>query len=89
MELNYEESILEEKPLKVFDIGKYKLKEEKKIDFEFQALGLEMKEYFKENFWHLFHHKDYSVHKIREAFGICKKRKIYKLNYLVGILRRL
>ena len=89
--ITYEESIIEEKPLKLFDISKYKPKEaKKKIEFEFQSLGLEMKEYFgKQKFWYLFHDARFNVKMIREAFEICKKRGVCKVNYLLGVLNNL
>ena len=57
-----------------------------KIEYSFQEIGVQMSQYFKGNIWWIFHkHPEW---KIRDAFKVCKKAGIYKINYLLGILKK-
>jgi len=71
-----------------FDLSKLK-KNPRKIDFSYQALGLEMRNYFSGErekwIWSLFY-KKWSEEQIRDAFEICKKKNRKDLKYLIGIL---
>lgn len=62
----------------------------KKIDYSFQVLGLDMMAWFgkekKSWLWSLFYKFDEGA--IRDAFEVCKKAKIKKINYLLGILKK-
>ncbi len=65
--------------------------DKRKIDYSFQLLALDMVEYFgqekKKLIFSLFYkHKE---EKIRDAFEICKKRKVKTINYLLGIIKKL
>ena len=61
--------------------------EKHRVDYSFQALGIEMSIEFKENIWWVFH--KYSEDKIRRAFKVCQEKGVYKLKFLLGVLRRL
>jgi len=58
-----------------------------KADYSFQELGIIMAQQFKENIWWIFH--KYSEDKIRRAFKVCQEKGVYKLRFLLGVLRRL
>lgn len=58
-----------------------------KVQFEFQALGIEYAPKFGKVLWSLFY--KYPVPKMREALLIADKRGIYKISYLIGILHKL
>uniref|UniRef100_A0A6H1ZQA3 Uncharacterized protein n=1 Tax=viral metagenome TaxID=1070528 RepID=A0A6H1ZQA3_9ZZZZ len=58
-----------------------------KVDYSFQDLGLEMQDYFKTNIWWIFH-RNWGEEQIRDAFIACKRAKITKVSYLVGILNK-
>ena len=64
----------------------YKIKKTKKrIDFSYQALGIELQKYFKTNTWWMFH--KYPENKIRDAFKVCKERGVNSIGYLIGIIK--
>jgi len=54
---------------------------------EWEVLADEMTDYFRENCYWLFYKKE--DWKIRNAFKICKKKRISSLKYLMGILRKI
>jgi hypothetical protein len=54
---------------------------------EWEVLADEMTNYFRENCYWLFYEKE--DWKIRNAFKICKEKRISSLRYLMGILRKL
>lgn len=60
------------------------------VQFEFQALGKEMMNFFGGSFrnriWPLFHNARYSVPLIRDAFMEFKKQPIAEWRYFMGIL---
>lgn len=64
-------------------------KSDKKIDYSFQELGLEMQDYFGKNkkglIWSLFY--KFREDRIRDAFIFCQKKGIKDISYLVGILK--
>lgn len=60
-----------------------------RIDFEFQALGVELEPFYGKAIWPLFYKKGFTEVKIREAHEIAKKRGITKLPYLIGIIKKL
>ena len=61
--------------------------EERKVEFEFQALGLEMEPYYGKAVWGLFY--KHPVPKIRDAHKIAIERGHTELAYLIGILKKL
>jgi hypothetical protein len=73
------------------DLSRFKQPNKKKIDYSFQELGIAMESWFgseqKKWLWSLFF--KYQEDMIRDAFKVCKSRNIRKLNYLVGILKKL
>lgn len=64
---------------------------EKVIEYEYQALGLEMQDFFGKDYskriWPLFY--KYPVPKVREAWLRFKKQPVLSFNYFFGILRRM
>lgn len=64
-----------------------------KIDYEFQALGLEMQEFFLEKewprIWMLFCNKGVTEQKVRHAFKECVRRDKKSVSYLVAIIKNL
>lgn len=72
----------------------YKLPESppkmKKIDYEFQAVGVELELYYKEKknkIWPLFY--KYKLGNIKEALYIARKKENTNFKYFMGILLRL
>ena len=63
----------------------------KKIDYEYQLVGLDMMKWFKGErekwIWSLFY--QYPLEQIKDGFTACKKQGNRKLKYLVGILKKL
>ena len=59
----------------------------KKVNFEFQEIGLEMQKYFNQNIWFLFYR--YPLDDIKKAFEICKTKKINKVGYIIGVLKKI
>jgi len=62
----------------------------KKIDFEFQDLGVQMVDCFgKKNarkIWPLFYKPEYTLGMIRDSFIAYKKQPVISFNYFMGIL---
>lgn len=78
----------------LFDVEKRKEEfskkmEGKKVDHEFQEIGIEMSKHFKGNIWWIFSRPNITNQKMREAFRICKERNIFQVPYLLGILKNL
>ena len=67
--------------LKVSKVGK--------IDYEFQALGVELQPIYGKVIWTLFHKKGMTEAKIRDAAKIAKSRGKENFPYLIGILKKL
>jgi hypothetical protein len=65
----------------------------KKIDYDYQELGVRMQEYFgnKEasRIWSMFWKVQFPVLKVEDAFKICQQKGIKNINYLFGILKKL
>lgn len=76
----YEDKLKERK--EAFD-KKY---EGKKVEFEYQELGIEMQKYFKKNIWYLFW--KYNEEDIKYAYEQCKKYDKPHVPYLVAIIRK-
>lgn len=72
-------------------LQKREVKPLKKIDYEFQQLGLEMQEWFPKKdwktIWIIFHRKGFTESLIRDAFLECKKRKVKGIGYLIAIVK--
>ena len=62
--------------------------EKRKIDYEFQEVGLEMKEWFGGNVFWIFYRPEAELNKVKEAFKICKEKGIKKVDYLLGVLSK-
>ena len=60
-----------------------------KIDYEFQALGVELQPIYGKVIWTLFHKKGMTEAKIRDAAHIAKNRGKETFPYLVGIIKKL
>lgn len=64
-----------------------------KVDFEFQALCLELQEYFdKENksrIWSLPYQSWFNETKAWRALDITKKAGVNNINYFIGVLKKL
>lgn len=65
--------------------------DERKINYSFQLLGLDMADWFgKEKqkliFSLFYRHKE---EKLRDAFEICKKRGVKTINYFLGIIKKI
>lgn len=62
-------------------------RETRRIDFEFQALGVELQPIYGKAIWALFY--KFPMSKIKDAVKICEKRGITKLPYLIGVIKHL
>lgn len=60
-----------------------------KVDFEFQAIGLELQPYYGKKIWSLFYKPGMTEDKVRRAHEIAKKRGVMKYGYLIGVLKNL
>lgn len=62
----------------------------KKIEYEYQALGLEMQEFFpikdRPRLWMTFFTANFTERLIRDAFKECQIRNIKNINYLITII---
>lgn len=65
------------------------LLEPSKHEHEFQELGVELEPIYGRGIWPVFYRPDATEYKIRTAHEIAKKRGITKLNYLIGVIKRL
>lgn len=69
-------------------INKFRIsKPKKELNAGWEVLADEMTDYFGENCYWLFYKKD--EWKIRDAFKICKDKRISSFKYLLGILKKL
>lgn len=66
-------------------------KPKRKIDFEFQALCLELENFFGKNkrIWSLPYQVWFNEKKGWDALKIAKQRGINNLNYFIGIVKKL
>lgn len=62
-------------------------KSEKKIDFEFQQLGIELEPFYGKVIWSMFYR--YPLVKIQDAHKVCVERGITKLAFLIGVMNKL
>lgn len=62
-------------------------KTEKKIDYEFQQMGIELEPFYGKVIWSLFY--KYPLEKIRDAHKVCVERGVMKLAYLIGVIKNL
>lgn len=60
-----------------------------KVQFEFQELGLLLEPIYGKLIWTLFYKPWANEFKIRKAHEIAQARGITKINYLIGIIRKL
>lgn len=68
---------------------RFEKKQGPKVDYEFQALGLELEPIYGKLVWTLFHKKNVTEDVVRRAHEIAKKRNIQKYAYLLGIIKKL
>lgn len=72
-----------------YDLSRFEV--QNKVLHEFQAIGIEMQEFFPKKewklIWSLFWKHD--PKKVEIAFKECKKRGINSVRYLMGILKNL
>ncbi len=59
----------------------------KKVDYEYQEIGLEMQKWFNKNIWFIFYRPEADLDKIKNAFKICREKGKKEINYLLGILK--
>lgn len=64
-------------------------KKGKKIDFEFQELGIALKDYFGINLFWIFYRAWCSEAKVRKALDICKAKGKKDVSYFIGIIKKL
>lgn len=72
----------------------YELKKDpRNIEFEYQALGLELQDHFGKQYakriWPLFYNARYSVPKIRDAWERYQRSGVGTFNYFMGILNKM
>lgn len=60
-----------------------------KIDFEFQALCIELQQYYGKGVWALPHKVGFTERRIQKAHEICQRRGILNFRYLIGVIRKL
>lgn len=64
-------------------------KQESKVNYEFQELGLLLQPIYGKAVWALFYKPGFTEYKIREAHKIAQARGVTKLSYLIGIIKRM
>lgn len=62
-------------------------KSEKKIDFEFQQLGIELEPLYGKAIWPMFY--KWPLVKIKDAHKVCMSRGITKIPFLIGVMKKL
>lgn len=64
----------------------------KKVDFEFQALGLELQEMFPDTkkgaIWGLFYNPKFTEAKIRDSIKAYRQQGVKSFKYFMGILHK-
>ena len=58
-----------------------------RIDFEFQAIGLEMMPKYGRKVWPLFYR--YPLWKIKEAWKVAQEKQNFGYDYLIGVIKHL
>lgn len=59
----------------------------RKVDFEFQQIGIELEPFYGKVIWSLFY--KYPLVKIRDAHKVCVERGIITVKYLIGVMKNL
>lgn len=59
----------------------------KKVDFEFQEIGLELNKWFGQNCFWILSKPESELQKVKYALKVCQEKKIKKIGYLLGILK--
>lgn len=72
---------------KLFEIKYEPAKAEKRVDFEFQQVGIELEPFYGKAIWPMFY--KYQLVKILDAHKVCVKNKIFTLAYLIGVMKKL
>lgn len=60
-----------------------------KINFEFQEIGKQLEPIYGKLIWTLFYKPWANEYKIKKAHEIAQARGITKINYLIGIIKKL
>jgi len=60
--------------------------EGKKVEYEYQEVGIEMQKFFKQNIWFLF--TKYDLNDIKYAFDQCKKYEKPHIGYLLAVIKK-
>ncbi len=58
----------------------------KKVDYEFQEVGLELEKWFNRKLYWIFYRSWGEISEVRAALKICKEKNIRDANYLLAIL---
>lgn len=67
----------------------YPRKPTTKHNYEFQEICEDLQKDFGKAVWSLPHKPYCTEHKLREAGEIARKRKVYTIGYLIGIIKKL
>ena len=59
----------------------------KKVDYEYQEIGLAMENWFGKKCWFIFYRPEAELQKVKEAFAKCRAKGIRKIEYLIGCLK--
>lgn len=59
----------------------------KKVDFEFQQIGIELEPYYGKAIWPIFY--KFHLEKIKDAHKVCTKKGITNIKYLIGVMKKL
>jgi len=68
---------------------KNKFSVSKKKIYSFQDLASELELFYGKGIWGIFRKVGFTETKIREAHKICQRNKLYKLPYLIGVIKKL
>lgn len=60
-----------------------------KVDFHFQALGLELEPFYGKVIWSLFYKANVTEDKVRRAHEIAVKKGKVNYGYLYGVIKKL
>ncbi len=72
-----------------YEIKPIILEKKSKHKFEFQEVCTELEPIYGKRIWTLPYMAGFTEYKIRKAHGIAQSRGIIKINYLIGIIKKL
>lgn len=72
-----------------YDLSKFEVQD--RVQHEFQAIGLEMQEFFPKKEWRILWSLfwKHNPKDIEKAFEVCKKNGVCTSRYLIGVLKRI